>query len=389
MMFIVIIAIVGATVLGFVTAYIIYKPRLDVARTRLSDAEEALTREREAAKNLETVFKGVSSDVLARVSDEFLKRADPKIAEHVRPLQDALKRYDDAIRAIEGRREEAYGGLHSLLKLLQSGHAELTRETTTLVSALKSPVARGRWGEVTLRRVVELAGMSEYCDFEEQASVDGEEGRQRPDMVVRLPGGRTVVVDAKTPLDAYMSAVEAADEQSRAAHLARHAQQVRDHMKRLGAKAYWTQFDLAPDFVVLFIPGESFFSAALEKDRTLIEDGIKSHVIVATPTTLIALLRSVFMGWQQEGLAENAERIAEAGKELFDRFATFSDHFGKMGQGLDKTIKSFNSAVRSWETRIIPGTRRLKELGATRSPDAELPEVEQVEALPHLISPEQ
>ena len=226
--------------------------------------------------------------------------------------------------------------------------------------------------------------MSPYCDFDEQSTAVVEDNRRlRPDMVVHLPGGRTVVVDAKTPLDGYLRAVEAKSEQERATHLTAHARAVRDHMKQLSLKSYWEQFDSSTDLVVMFLPGESFAAAALEIDRSLFEDGMLSRVILATPATLVALLRSFAMGWQQERLAENAQRISEAGKELFDRFVTFTEHFDKVGGALDKSVKAFNSAVRSMESRVIPGARRLKELGATRSPDADLPEVAQIESAPH------
>lgn len=346
---------------------------------RLADAQEALTRQREEMGSLETTFRGLSSEALRESREEFIKQAEPKIAEHVRPLKDALARYEEAVRTIEGRREEAYGGLKEILSYLRDGQVRLTKETGSLVAALKSHSARGRWGEVTLKRIVEVAGMSSHCDFEEQATVGEEDARQRPDLVVRMPGNRSVVVDAKAPLDAYMRAIEASDETVRAAELAAHAQAVRDHMKRLGQKAYWSQFENAPDFVVLFLPGESFFSAALEKDRELIEDGMRSRVILATPTTLIALLRVVAMVWQQEKLAENSQRISDAGRDLYERCQTFADHFSKIGSSLMRAVEFFNKAVGSWEARVIPGARKLKELGATSTPDAELPEVAQIE----------
>lgn len=363
-----------------------------MAATRLHDAESEIARQREdfqkTVANLQVTFKGISSEVLRESREEFLKQAEPRIGEHVRPLREALSRYEEAIREIERKREHAYGSLNSVLDILKQGQHVLTRETATLVSALKSSSStRGRWGEVTLARVVEVAGMSAYCDFETQSSVNAEEGRLRPDLVVRMPRGRSVVVDAKVPLTAYMQALEAVDEQHRATHLAAHAQAVREHMRALGAKNYWTQFSPAPDFVVLFLPGESFFSAALEKDRQLIEDGMQSRVVLATPTTLIALLRVVAMGWQQEQLAENAARISEAGKDLFERCGKFAEHFGNVGGNLERAIKAFNSAVGSWETRVVPGARKLKELGATRSPDAEIPAIEGVQSIPRVLTP--
>lgn len=381
---------IAAVVAGFVVAWFVrgakLLPQIDLAEQRRQDAETRLADQRADVANLKDAFRGLSAEVLKESRDEFLRQAEPRIADRIRPLQEALDRYEKAIHEIEGKREKAYGGLNSLLTLLQSGQADLTRETGALIAALKNPTARGAWGEVTLRRVVELAGMSQHCDFVEQKSVEGEEGRLRPDMVVRLPGGKSVVVDSKVPLGDYMAAMEAESEPARLAHLKRHAQAVRDHMGKLGLKAYWKQFDPAPDFVVMFLPGESFFSAALESDRALIEDGMASRVVLATPTTLIVLLRSVAMSWQQEQLAENAQQISEAGKELFDRLATFADHFDKVGGNLDKSVKAFNAAVRSMESRVVPGARRLKELGATRSPDADIPQVAQVESVPQTIA---
>lgn len=371
---------------GFAVGFLILKPRLEVARARLADSEKQMERQRQdfdqALMNLKLTFKGLSSEVLKESREEFLKQAEPKLAMHIRPLEDALRRYNEMMQSMEGKREEAYGGLKSLLKVLHDGHTALSRETLVLSQALKSSSTRGRWGEVTLRRVVEVAGMSRYCDFEEQATVRSDDSRQRPDMIVKLPHGRTVVVDAKVPLADYMQAIEATTEEERTVKLSNHAQRVRDHMKRLGAKAYWTQFDPAPDFVVLFLPGESFFSAALEQDNALIEDGMANRVILATPTTLIVLLRSVALGWQQERLAENSQLISEAGKDLFERTAKFADHLSDIGANLERATRSFNSAVGSWETRVKPGAKRLKDLGATKNPDAEPPELRSIDVIP-------
>lgn len=348
---------------------------MGISQARLEGAEMALERERQ---NLDA-FRGISSEVLKETREEFIRQAEPKLAEHIAPLKDALTRYEKAIGDIERRREDAYGGLKELMGSLSDGQTRLTNETGTLVAALKSPSARGRWGELTLKRVVEIAGMSQYCDFDEQITVTGEDGRLRPDMVVRLAGGRSVVVDAKAPIDAYWNATESISEETRTNNLTDHARAVRDHMRMLGQKSYWSQFDKTPDFVVLFLPGESFFSAALEKDRDLIEDGMKSKVILATPTTLIVLLRSVAMGWQQERITENAEKISKAGMDLFERCQTFAGHMSKVGVGLDRATQAFNSAVGTWESRILPGARKLKELGATKETEADLPEIEPIE----------
>ena len=236
---------------------------------------------------------------------------------------------------------------------------------------------RGRWGEVTLRRVVELAGMSSYCDFDEQVSVETEEGRLRPDMTVRLPNDRVIIVDSKAPLEAYMDAVEASDEAGRKAALGRHTQALRAHVRALCQKAYWSQFDNAPDFVVLFLPGESFFIAALEADRSLMEDAFRSNVVLASPATLFALLKAVATGWQEHALAENAEKIADVGRELYERVRVFAENFRDVGSGLRSAAKAYDAAVGSYQSRLEPGARKLAELGA--SSGKELPEVEGVE----------
>lgn len=381
-------------ILGAVVAFVIHVVRArawnvekGMMNANLVEKDAQLTRDRagfdKALGELRTTFQGLSSVALKENREEFLKQAEPQIALYVKPLEDALKRYDEAIHQIENRREEAYGGLSKHITMLSDYAHKLKDETTSLRTSLtKSSSVRGRWGEVTLRRIVELAGMSQYCDFDEQVSADGEDGRLRPDMVIHLPGGRNVILDAKAPLEAYIKAVEAADDATRQTNQVQHARAVRDHMKRLGAKSYGDQFASSTDYVIMFLPGESFFAAALETDRDLFEDGLKNNVILTTPATLIALLRTFAMGWQQEQLTQNSENIAQAGKELFERCMKFSGHLGDIKSGLERAIKSYNAAVGSWEGRVIPGARRLKELGATSNPDAELTEAEPVETMP-------
>ena len=346
--------------------------RLESERKNLADQRALLD---EAQAKLKDAFKALSSDALTESRQQFLGQA----AERMKPIQDLLKTYEEHLREIEKIRSDAYGGLKSQLETLTQAHQGLQKEAHTLSQALRSPTVRGRWGEVTLKRVVEVAGMSAYCDFDTQVSAAGgeDDALQRPDMIVKLPNHRTIVVDSKAPLDAYLEAADAADEPARKAALARHAQAVRSRMKALGQQSYWRRFQPAPDFVVLFLPAESFFSAALDQDRALIEDGMKEGVVLATPTTLIALLKAVAYGWRQEEMAENAARIAEAGRQLYDRLCKFTEHLAKVGKGLKQASQAYDDMIGSYDRMLLPGTRRLAELGASSGKD--LPEVPTVE----------
>jgi len=290
----------------------------------------------------------------------------------VDPLHDALARLDAKLSAIERERAHARGALEEQLRALGG-------QTRALTAALRQPHTRGRWGELQLRRVVELAGMTAHCDFVEQASVrDGDGGLLRPDVVVQLPGDRQVIVDAKAPLHAFLDASEAQDETTRTAALAAHARLLREHLRRLSAKAYWDQFATAPDFVVLFLPGEHFWNAALEADPSLLEEGARQSVLVATPTTLIALLRAVAYGWQQERVAEDARAVAELGRDLHRRLETFAEHLQRVGRGLQTAVRAYDGAVGSFEHRVLPGARRLAEHGVVPA-DRELPALERVD----------
>jgi DNA recombination protein RmuC len=355
-------------------------------------AEEKIALLSELRANLASDFKALSGETLQNNNKAFLQLAGESFAQlrqsaqsdlelrHqgirqlVQPLSESLKQVDGKLSALEKERVAAYSSLTEQVRNLALTQNKLKDETGKLVHALSKPVVRGRWGEIQLRRVVELAGMTPHCDFYEQRHAEGDSGRLRPDMVVQLPGGKNIVVDAKAPLEAYMEAADEPDEERRKQLLLRHAGHVRTHMKQLGQKSYWAQFSPAPEFVLMFLPGEAFFSAALSCQPGLIEDGVDSGVIVASPTTLIALLRAVHYGWQQETIARSAQEVKKLGKELYDRLRVFTGHMDAMGKRLDSTIKAYNQAVGSLESRVLGSARRLHDLGVADGEEiAELP----------------
>jgi DNA recombination protein RmuC len=341
----------------------------------------------EALKSNNSCFLEIAQETLKRFQAEArgdLENRQKAVADLVAPVRESLNKVDAQIQQMEVARGDAYGELRAQVQSLITTQKELQSETGNLVRALRTPNVRGRWGEIQLRRVVEIAGMLSYCDFTEQETVTTETGRLRPDLVVKLPGGKNVVVDAKTPLQAFLDAFETTDEEARRACLANHARQVRDHMKTLAGKNYWEQFDPTPEFVVMFLPGETFFSAALEQDPSLIEQGVLSRVIPASPTTLIALLKAVNYGWNQEKLARNAQQISLLGKELHDRLRLLAGHITQVGTGLDRAVESYNKAVGSLESRVLVSARKFAELGASVADD--IPELEPIETTSRALS---
>ncbi|GMR07626.1 MAG: DNA recombination protein RmuC [Gammaproteobacteria bacterium] len=381
-----------AAVFGALVMYIKYQRKVsDITRINIKLentlenerrlSEEKLGAQEKAREELNNVFASISRDALKQNSEEFLKLAEQnlkryqasatsdldkkeKAIEHlVKPIHDALEKNEQHIMQIEKERKQAYGALTQHLESMSKTQKDLEQETRNLVQAFRRPEVRGQWGELTLRRLAELAGMMEHCDFYEQENLSTEEGRLRPDMIVRLPGEGVLVVDAKTPMSAYLDAIDTTDEEQRKQHIKRHARHVHERIKELAAKAYWDQFSNSPEFVILFIPGEQFLNAALDSDRSLYEEALRQKVIIASPNNFIALLRTTAAIWRQEKLAENAQEIRQVGEELYGRLAVFGEHLSKLGKNLNTSVDHYNKAVGSYEKRILPSARKFTEMG--------------------------
>ena len=405
-------ALAAGLLLGALIAWLVARNRLrrlqterDLLETRVKD-QDALQVERDSAyeaatSRLATAFSELANQSLKANSETFLRLAEQNLSAQqerakrelgereqavenlVKPIRDALQQSQRQITELEKARSEAYGNIRAQLATMQTGQQTLAQETQNLVKALRRPEVRGRWGEITLRRLVELAGMVEHCDFQEQVHTSADDKVFRPDLIVRMPDERELVVDVKTPLDAYLQAVEAKDDVQRDLGLKRHAKNLREHIRKLSSKAYWEQFANSPEFVILFIPGDQFLSAALNEDPELIDTALSQQIILATPTSFVALLKAVAYGWRQVSLAENAAEIRKLAEDLYSRLGTFTVHLGKVGKQLASSVEHYNRAVGSLERKVLPGARKFVELGVHAR--SEIEQLEPLESLPRTV----
>ncbi len=372
--------------------------QLELEKERYLEKIEAIE---DSRQQLEQSFSVLSQQALQSNNENFLLLAKEKLSQYqiraeanfekkekaietlLEPINKALKQTESQIQAIEKERKESFGSLSQHLKLMNETQTSLRLETQNLVQALRRPEVRGQWGELTLKRIAELAGMVNHCDFYEQQQSEIGDSRMRPDMIVRMPDQRELIVDAKTPLDAYLNATQTNDGNIRANALIKHARNVRERMRELSSKTYWNQFKHSPDFVVLFIPGEQFLSAALEQDPQLLEDALKNKVILSTPTSIIALLRAVAFGWRQLSVVENADKIRELGEDLYNRLATFAEHLQRLGKHLDASVEQFNKSIGSLDRQVLPGARKFKDLGIEQKKP--IPDLKMVENTPKFV----
>ncbi|MGB5210537.1 MAG: DNA recombination protein RmuC [Gammaproteobacteria bacterium] len=408
----------GGLLLGLLIASLIALRRIGLLRTEIAvrdsklENQDALEKERQLAlqraeQTLTATFGSMASQSLRENNESFLNMAREHLGTHqekarsdlqerqtaietmVKPIREALQKTEQQIAAVEKERKEAYGSIREQLSAMSAGQASLQSETRNLVNALRRPEVRGQWGELTLRRLAELAGMVEYCDFYEQENTQTSEGRMRPDMIIRMPNGRELIVDVKTPLDAYLTAMECSDDISREAALKKHAENVRSRVRELSLKSYWASFEHSPEFVILFIPGDQFLAAALQRLPKLLEEALEQKVILATPTSLVALLKAVAYGWRQVALEENAKKIQALGEDLHQRLGAFSGHLSKLGRQLGSSVDSYNAAVGSLERNVLPGARKFTELGVSSRRQIEsLNPIETAPRRPELAGPD-